>query len=364
MTTPERDAQRPESQAADSRTPAAPAADAQLSDSQVPGLGQSADAADALGSADRNAPSDAAGKPLYAEQSTAQAAGTSQVTGTAQAPRTGEAAAPTSQKVASPAASASAAAPALHPDADQLAQAEAPRPATSVEQLPKHTEGHTVTYSAATGGVQRVESSAAGRSEAEQPTNDHTPEEGGVLDSLKETLLNRTEGLRQRGSQLAQSARLRMEVMQYGRDLESLYARLGRAYHHHADREILAMIEQEITQVERDIALRERQLDSQDVSHELQVQRVKAARARPDVNLPDPTMPSVAGAIGIEERPPRIQHHLETEKRDTFFGLDKGGVDQQATVSGGNAAFDTQIEPEDSVVSLDDLEEAEQRRRE
>ena len=318
MTTPERDPQqRPE-------------------DRTVP-----ADAADTLTSTDRTAPSD--GKPLYAEQDLQQA-GQLGTAATATTAATG-----TRDSRSEP--SAASLSGTSHSAANSTATAES----AEVEHAGKRGEVRTITYSAETGGVQVVQ---------DDPVHTHSGqerEEGGVLDSLKETLLSRTEGLRQRGGQLANTARLKMEVMSYSRDLESLYARLGRAYHHRADGEILAVIEQEIVQVERDIALRERQLESQDVSRELQVQRARAERRQPAVNLPEPTVPGVVGGFGVEERPPRTEHHLETEKRDTFFGLDKGGVDQQTTVSGGNAAFDTQIEPEDSVVSLDDLEKADNR---
>lgn len=302
-----------------------------------------ADATDAVHSTDRTAPSDAAGKPLYAEQDMRQTAGT------------GDAAVSPEPEV--PAQTSS------QQQTGQQSGAGTWQADTDAGQPAGRGEVHTVIYSAETGEVQLLQGApaqqdqAAGRASKDASGQD----EGGVLDSLKETLLSRTEGLRQRGGQLAQTARLKMEVMQYSRDLESLYARLGRAYHHRAADEILGLIEQEIAQVERDIALRERQLDSQEVSRELNVQRARAERERPNVNLPEPTVPSVAGAFGVEERPPRTAHHLETEKRDTFFGLDKGGVDQQATVAGGNAAFDTQIEPEDSVVTLEDLEKADHR---
>lgn len=316
MTTPERDSQQhpPEAQASEPRTPEQP----------VP-----ADAADALGRTDRNAPSDAAGNPLYAQQDMPQ--GTQP---------------------------AGAGEPANIAGRDSLAGRDSAQPEAGLAAGTVRRSGaeQTIIYSAETGGVQVVAGNPASL-----PRDAQSSEDSGVLGSLKGTLLARTEGLRQRGEHLAQTARLKMEVMSYSRDLESLYARLGRAYHNRAASEILALIEQEIAQVEGDIALRERQMESQDVSREQHLQRARDERERPAVQLPEPTVPSVAGAFGVEERPPRIEHHLETEKRDTFFGLDKGGVDQQATVAGGNAAFDTQIEPEDSVVSLDDLEKADNR---
>lgn len=206
----------------------------------------------------------------------------------------------------------------------------------------------TVTYSAETGGVEIEESSTESLKD--------THAEGGLLDTLKEKVMSGTEKVRQRGGQLAHSAKLRLEVSQYSRDLESLYTRLGRAYHHRSAPEVLALIEQEIAQVERDIQVRERQLESQEVGQELRVQHLQAERERLDLNFPDTTVPSAADSFTVGEQPPRIVHALETEKRDTFFGLDKGGVEHQATVVGGNAAFDTQIEPEESVLTVDDLE--------
>lgn len=284
-----------------------------------------ADAIDALAATDRTDPADAAGKPLYAEQDLSQVSLNKQDLG---------------RTDARPAVTG--------PVSDGVS-----------DKLQRGASSTTV-YSPGAGEVRVVEN----RSDTE-PERSYAyaadREEGGVLDSLKETLLSRTEGLRQRGEQLAHTAKLKMEVMQYSRDLESLYARLGRAYHKRSDVEILNLIEQEIRQVEADIALRERQLGSQEVNHELRAQRLKAERERQSLKLPELTEEGLGSSFAVEERPPRIAHYMDTEKRDTFFGLDKGGVNQQATVAGGNAAFDTQIEPEDSVVSLEDLEKADNR---
>ena len=237
---------------------------------------------------DGTAPEDAAGKPLYAEEDGSQ--------------------------VAQPAVT----------EVVYAARADSQPAAGQDPSGPRHTEFHH-----------------AGLFPADAQHSERAERTGGLLGSIKETLRSSTEGLMQRGEDLAYTARLRMEIAQYGRDLDSLYARLGRAYHRRADFEVLEVIEQEIRRIEADIEQRERQMDTQKVGQELRTRRA----AEPHYNLPQPTAPTETRVV-ITEQAPRMVHDLETERRDTFFGLDKGGVDTQATVTGGNAAFDTQPETE------------------
>lgn len=63
---------------------------------------------------------------------------------------------------------------------------------------------------------------------------------------------------RERGEELAQAARMRVEVFTLGREQEALYARLGRAYHDGASSEVLEGIQGELRRVAEEIAARER----------------------------------------------------------------------------------------------------------
>lgn len=65
---------------------------------------------------------------------------------------------------------------------------------------------------------------------------------------------------RERGEELAQAARMRVEVFTLGREQEALYARLGRAYHDGASPEVLEGIQGELRRVSEEIAARERVL--------------------------------------------------------------------------------------------------------
>lgn len=65
---------------------------------------------------------------------------------------------------------------------------------------------------------------------------------------------------RERGEELAQAARMRVEVFTLGREQEALYARLGRAYHDGASPEVLEGIQVELRRVSEEIAARERVL--------------------------------------------------------------------------------------------------------
>ncbi|SMB90326.1 hypothetical protein SAMN00790413_00725 [Deinococcus hopiensis KR-140] len=66
------------------------------------------------------------------------------------------------------------------------------------------------------------------------------------------------ERVQRRGEEVAQSTRLRLEVFQLNRELDSLYARLGRSYHGGADAEMLEGIREEIRRVDEEIQARER----------------------------------------------------------------------------------------------------------
>lgn len=66
------------------------------------------------------------------------------------------------------------------------------------------------------------------------------------------------ERVQRRGEEVAQSTRLRLEVFQLNRELDTLYARLGRSYHAGAEAEVLEGTREEIRRVEEEIQARER----------------------------------------------------------------------------------------------------------
>lgn len=76
----------------------------------------------------------------------------------------------------------------------------------------------------------------------------------GFLNGLRRT----GERVQRRSEEVAQAARLRLEIFQLGRELDAMYARLGRAYHGNASVSSLEEIRAEIARVDEEIAARER----------------------------------------------------------------------------------------------------------
>ena len=66
------------------------------------------------------------------------------------------------------------------------------------------------------------------------------------------------ERVQRRGEEVAQSTRLRLEVFQLNRELDTLYARLGRSFHSGAEAEVLEGLREEIRRVDEEIQARER----------------------------------------------------------------------------------------------------------
>ena len=79
-----------------------------------------------------------------------------------------------------------------------------------------------------------------------------------MLDNILNTVRQGVEKVQRRGEEVTQVARLRVEVFQLGRELDSHFARLGRAYHGGAETDLLEGIRDEIRRVEADIESRER----------------------------------------------------------------------------------------------------------
>ncbi len=82
-----------------------------------------------------------------------------------------------------------------------------------------------------------------------------------MLDNLLSTVKRGAERVQRRGEEVAQVARLKMEVFQLGRELDGHYARLGRAYHSGADLDLLQEVRADIRRVEDDIKSRERLIE-------------------------------------------------------------------------------------------------------
>lgn len=79
-----------------------------------------------------------------------------------------------------------------------------------------------------------------------------------MLDNLLNTVKKGAEKVQRRGEEVAQVARLKMEIFQLSRELDGQYARLGRAYHDGKEVDILTGIREEIRHTEEEIKARER----------------------------------------------------------------------------------------------------------
>ncbi|GMA15956.1 hypothetical protein [Deinococcus metallilatus] len=79
-----------------------------------------------------------------------------------------------------------------------------------------------------------------------------------MLDNILNRVRRGAERVQRRGEEVTQSARLRLEVFQLNRELDGLYARLGRSYHAGADLEVLQGIRDDIRRVDEEISARER----------------------------------------------------------------------------------------------------------
>ncbi|WP_181391944.1 hypothetical protein [Deinococcus irradiatisoli] len=78
-----------------------------------------------------------------------------------------------------------------------------------------------------------------------------------MLDNILNSVRRSAEKVQRRGEEVAQIARLRVEVYQLSRELDTLYARLGRAYHAGSDAEVLEELSQDVRRLNEEIASRE-----------------------------------------------------------------------------------------------------------
>lgn len=78
-----------------------------------------------------------------------------------------------------------------------------------------------------------------------------------MLDNILNSVKRSAEKVQRRGEEVAQSAKLRVEIYQLSRELDGLYARLGRAFHADADDKILSELRQDVGRLDEEIAARE-----------------------------------------------------------------------------------------------------------
>ncbi|WP_135228209.1 hypothetical protein [Deinococcus fonticola] len=79
-----------------------------------------------------------------------------------------------------------------------------------------------------------------------------------MLDNILNTVKKGAEKVQRRGEEVAQIARLKMEIFQLTRELDGHYARLGRAYHDGKPVDILSGIREDIRHTEDEVKGRER----------------------------------------------------------------------------------------------------------
>ncbi|MPY67875.1 hypothetical protein F8S09_14490 [Deinococcus sp. SDU3-2] len=129
-----------------------------------------------------------------------------------------------------------------------------------------------------------------------------------MLDNIFDTVRRGAGRVQRRGEEVAQTARLRVEVFGLTRELDTLYARLGRAYHAGADTAILAGIQDDLRRVDEEISARERliaELSAQE-EHGESGRAPTGSTPAPDPAYPDRDNPSPtdgAAGSGPDNRP-------------------------------------------------------------
>ncbi|WP_189073201.1 hypothetical protein [Deinococcus sedimenti] len=79
-----------------------------------------------------------------------------------------------------------------------------------------------------------------------------------MLDNILSTVKKGAERVQRRGEEVASATRLRVEIFSLSRELDGLFARLGRSYHAGADIDVLNGVREDIRRVEEEIRARER----------------------------------------------------------------------------------------------------------
>ena len=104
-----------------------------------------------------------------------------------------------------------------------------------------------------------------------------------MLDNILNSVRRGAERVQRRGEEVAQSARLRVEIYQLSRELDNLYARLGRAYQAGNDQSVLDSVSADVRQLEEDIAARERLIaELGEAENHADAVQAAAARTRPE----------------------------------------------------------------------------------
>ncbi|WP_197050751.1 hypothetical protein [Deinococcus sp. YIM 77859] len=107
-----------------------------------------------------------------------------------------------------------------------------------------------------------------------------------MLDDILNRVRRGAERVQRRGEEVAQTARLRVEVFQLTRELDTLYARLGRSYHAGADPEVLGGLREEIRRVDEEIQARERLIEELSSARTEETERARDSAALPAADPP------------------------------------------------------------------------------
>lgn len=150
-----------------------------------------------------------------------------------------------------------------------------------------------------------------------------------MLDNIVNSVRRGAERVQRRGEEVAQGARLRLEVFQLTRELDTLYARLGRSYHGGAAPEVLSGVQDDIRRVDEEISARERllrELDHLEASPQPDPELAAPDSGRSPVPVTDRTLTIRAGSgtePTIPDAMPRPGDAGETEpsaRRDERSG--------------------------------------------
>lgn len=136
-----------------------------------------------------------------------------------------------------------------------------------------------------------------------------------MLDNILSAVRGGVEKVQRRSEEVTLVARLKLETYQLGRELEGHYARLGRAYHSGMDRDLLAVIQEDVRRTEEEIHSREALIaelgsdadaapeaaGQSDAAPAAAAAPVRAAPASPD-SVPPVAGPSASGPTGLADQ--------------------------------------------------------------
>lgn len=123
-----------------------------------------------------------------------------------------------------------------------------------------------------------------------------------MLDNLLNSVRRGAGRVQRRGEEVAQTARLRLEVFQLTRELDALYARLGRSYHGGADMGVLQGVREDIRRVDDEISARERLM--QELARDAQERGPDEADHGPDrPGAPVTGLPRMARRVSVTAAP-------------------------------------------------------------